>query len=252
MRRRLDRIGIQLYSVRTEMQRDFEGTIARIAGIGYNEVEFAGYFGRTPEQVREVLARNKLAAPSTHVGYDVANWDKTLDVAKAIGHEYVTIAYIDEPRRRTVADWRRIAGDFNRLGASARARGLRFAYHNHDFELRPIDGTVPLDLLMAETDPASVSYEMDVYWVTFAGADPKAYITKYPDRFVMLHLKDSAGGPKNAQVDVGSGTIDFAGILRLDAGQRHAVKHVFVEHDQPPDPIGFARNSFENLKKLEY
>jgi sugar phosphate isomerase/epimerase len=251
-KRKLDRIGIQLYSVRQEMQRDMPATLARIADIGYREVEFAGYFGRTPAQVRQLLDQNHLSAPSTHLGFDLLGtdkWDKALDDAAAIGHEYATIAWIPENLRK---DWRRIADQFNQAGEAARKKGLRFAYHNHDFELKSTEATKPLDILLANTDPALVSYEMDVYWVTFAGADPKAYLRQYPTRFAMLHLKDSAGPPDNKMVDVGTGKIDFAGILRLDADQRQSVKHVFVEHDQPADPFAFAKNSFDFLKKLEY
>ena len=226
-RRHLDRIGIQLYSVRQEMQRDMPATLARIADIGYREVEFAGYFGRTPAQVRQLLEQNHLSAPSTHLGYDLlasGAWDKALDDAD----------------------------EFNRAGEAARKKGLRFAYHNHDFEFVRSDGAVPLEILLANTDPALVSFEMDVYWVTHAGADPKALIRQYPTRFALLHIKDSAGPPDDKMVDVGAGKIDFASILRLDADQRQAVKHVFVEHDQPADPFAFAKNSFDYLKKLEY
>ena len=252
--RRLDRIGIQLYSVRTEMQRDMPGTLTRLAEIGYKEVEFAGYFGRTAPEVRALLERNKLAAPSTHIGFTGLgpDWEKALDFAASVGHTFATVPWIDEKDRKTLADWHRHAADFNKAAERARAHGLRFAYHNHDFEFKPVEGVVPYDLLLRETDPALVSFEMDVYWVTEGGADPKAYFRQHPGRFAMLHLKDSAGPPKHDQVDVGKGTIDFAAILRLDAVQRHSVEHVFVEHDQPPDPMAFAKNSFDYLSKLEF
>jgi sugar phosphate isomerase/epimerase len=251
-RRRLDRVGIQLYSVRTEMQRDVPGTLARLAQIGYHDVEFAGYFGRNAAEIRQLLDANHLAAPSTHMAYDPATWDQSLDFAKTVGHEFVTVPWIDESRRKTLDDWRRIADGFNTAAERARGRGLRFAYHNHDFEFKPVEGMVPLDVLLERTDPSLVSFEMDVYWVTFAGADPKAYLDRYPTRFAMLHIKDSAGGLKKEQTDVGSGTIDFASILRLGFDSKHAVKHVFVEHDQPPDPMAFAKNSFDYLSKLEF
>jgi len=253
-RRRWDRIGIQLYSVRREMQRDMPGTLARLAEIGYREVEFAGYFGRTPAQVRQILDQNRLAAPSTHVGYDVvrANWDRTADEAATIGHQFITVPWLPDDVRRSAGTWRAVANEFNRIGERARGRGLRFAYHNHDFEFVRVDGVLPFDLLLAETDPALVSFEMDVYWTVKAGGDPMEYFRTHPSRFSMLHIKDSAGPPAHTMVDVGAGTINFGSILRLDAEQQKSVKHVFVEHDSPPDPMAFAKKSFDYLNALEY
>lgn len=230
------------------------GTLARLAEIGYREVEFAGYYRRTPAEVRQLLERNRLAAPSTHVQYETVrdNFDRTADDALAIGHQFLTVPFLGDAERRSVDTWRRVAQDFNRAGEKARARGLRFAYHNHDFEFNRVDGILPFDLLIAETDPALVSFQMDVYWTVKAGGDPLAYFRKHPTRFSSLHIKDSAGAPNHGQVDVGAGKIDFAAILRLDAGQQSSVKHLFVEHDQPPDPMMFAKNSFDYLSKLEY
>jgi sugar phosphate isomerase/epimerase len=252
--RHLDKVGIQLYSVRQEMQRDMPGTLARLAEIGYREVEFAGYFGRTPAEVRALLERNRLSAPSTHLPIEVmrGNWDKALDDSVAIGHQFVTIPWLPENLRGNAESWRSVAKEFNRAAERARSKGLGFAYHNHDFEFKRTDGLVPFDILLAETDPALVSFEMDIYWVTMAGGDPRAYFRQYPTRFSMVHVKDSAGPPNHAQTDVGSGTINFASILGLDADQKHSVKHAFVEHDQPPDPMAFAKKSFDYLSKLEY
>lgn len=253
-RRRLERIGIQLYSVRTEMERDMPATLARLAEIGYREVEFAGYFGRSPAQVRALLEANRLAAPSTHVGYDLlrSGWDKALDDALAAGHAFVTVPWLPEEARRTRDDWRRTADAFNRAAERARARGLRFAYHNHDFEFRDVDGDTLFDTLLQHTDPSLVEYEMDVYWTVRAGRDPLAYLRRHPSRFALLHIKDSAGPPAHTMVDVGAGTIDFAAILALDARQQSAVRHVFVEHDQPADPLAFAKRSYDHLSRLEY
>lgn len=247
-------MGIQLYSVRDQMQRDMPGTLARLAEIGYKELEFAGYFGRTPAQVRAMLDANGLAAPSTHVPYEMlkSSWDATLDTAKATGHEWVTIPWLAPDLRKSADSWRRIAEDFNRGAQVAKERGLRFAYHNHEFEFAPTDGQIPLDILLDATDPSLVFFEMDVYWVTFAGADPLAYLRRYPTRFPMLHIKDSAGPPNHAQTDVGAGTIDFASVLRLDASQRSAVRHAFIEADRAPDPMAFAKKSFDYLSALEY
>jgi sugar phosphate isomerase/epimerase len=247
----LDTIGIQLYSVRRELARDFEGTLASLASIGYKEVEFAGYFDRKPDEVKTILGRHGLAAPSAHVPIETVrqDWPRTLEIAGIIGHRYVVIPWLADEDRRTVDDVRRRAAEFNRLGEAAKRAGVRFAYHNHDFEFTPLDGRIPYDVLLAETDPANVAFELDLMWITKAGQDPLRYFGRYPGRFEMVHVKDSTGAPDYRHVDVGRGTIDFRRILtrRRQAG----IRHFFVEHDDPADPLGFARASYQYLKRLE-
>lgn len=229
-------------------------TFQRLAQIGYREVEFAGYFGRTPAQVRAELQRAGLAGISTHGELAMVRkeWSKALDTASEIGLRYITINWLPAETRRTLDDWRRIADDFNAAGEKARARGIRLAYHNYDVSLLPLEGVVPLDLLLARTTPETLEFQMDVYWLVVGGGDPLSYIRRHPGRFTMLHVKDSAGPPSHRQTDVGAGTIDFRSILALDAGQRDAIRHAFVEHDEPSDPFAFARSSFDYLSKLEY
>lgn len=251
--RKLEKVGLQLYTVRDLMKADLPGTLAQVASLGYKEVEFAGYFGRSPAEIRALLAQNGLTSPSTHVGYDSissANWQKQLDDARAIGHEWVTVAYMPEEQRKSIDDWKRHAAEFNKAGAQAKASGLRFAYHNHDFEIRPMDGQRPLDVMLDATDPSLVDFEMDLYWVTFGGGSPVDFFNRHPHRFPLVHVKDSSPPPNRHFVDVGSGTIDFASIFaQSDKG---GIKHYFVEHDQPADAIATIRNSYNYLNKLTF
>jgi len=139
-RRRLDRIGIQLYTVRAQMRADMSGTIAQIAALGYKDVEFAGYFGRTSAQVRDLLAANGLKSPSTHIGFDAmkTDWDKSYDDALTIGQEFITVPSPPNGTASTVAAWQRVADDFNAAGEKAKARGLTLGYHNHYTEFAAI------------------------------------------------------------------------------------------------------------------
>jgi len=246
------RIGVQLYTVRDAAAKDLPGTLARIAEIGYRDVEFAGYHGRTPAEIRDLLTRFNLGAPSSHIPVASlrGDWKKALDEAKTIGHEFVTIPWLGDGDTSSVDAWKRVAELFNRGGADAKAAGLRFAYHNHDFEFRRIGDVVPFDVLLAETDPALVSYEMDIYWLVKAGHDPMAYFTRYPNRFTMVQVKDSAGPPEHRMVDVGAGAIDFARVLPRAVAS--GVKHVFVEHDQPADAMASITASYQHLAKLAF
>jgi sugar phosphate isomerase/epimerase len=251
-RRKLKRVGLQLYTVRDLMKADVPGTLAKVAAIGYKEVEFAGYFGNTPAQIRDLLRRNGLSSPSTHLPFESleSGWQKQLDDAKAAGHHWVTIAYIAEEKRKTLDDWKRHAALFNRAAEQAKSAGLRFAYHNHDFEIRPIGGTRPLDLLLTSTDPKLVDFEMDLYWVVFGGGSPLDFFKRYPKRFPLVHVKDSAGPPDNKMVDVGQGKIDFRQIFAQS--DRAGIEHYFVEHDQPADPIATITNSYKFLHALRF
>lgn len=251
-RRRLGPIGIQLYTVREQMRADMPGTLARIARIGYKEVEFAGYFGRTPAQVKEMLAQNGLASPSTHVSIELARQDKTLDDAIATGHRYVTVPSLPRSALATADAVRRTADEFNAIATRAQSRGLRLAFHNHDAEFRAVEGIVPFDVLVGGTDASLVFFQVDVFWMVKGGRDPRAFVRDNPTRVPMLHIKDSAGPPAHAQVDVGAGTIDFAGILREDASRANMIRSVFLEHDSPADPMAFAKTSFDYMSKLEY
>ncbi|HEY4734259.1 MAG TPA: sugar phosphate isomerase/epimerase, partial [Gemmatimonadaceae bacterium] len=240
--RKLNKIGLQLYTVRDQMQADMPGTLAKVAAAGYKEVEFAGYFGRTPAQVRDLLAQNGLTSPSSHLGIDLMEKDAaaTFATAKAIGNEWAVVPWLPEERRKTADDWRKLAGMLNTFGAQAKSAGLRLAYHNHNFELANVEGMRPLDLLLSSTDPSLVDFEMDLYWVVFGGGQPLDFFNRYPGRFPMVHVKDSAGPPDNKMVDVGKGTINFPAIFAESA--KAGIKHYFVEHDQPADPIATITN----------
>ena len=250
--RKLDKVGLQLYTVRDLMKDDLPGTLARVASIGYKEVEFAGYFGRSPSEIRSLLAQNGLTSPSTHLSYESISkdWQKQLDDAKTAGHEWVTVAWMPEDQRGSADVWKRHAAEFNKAGAQAKASGLRFAYHNHDFEIRPVDGQRPLEIMLSNTDPSLVDFEMDLYWVVFGGGNPEDFFNAHPNRFPLVHVKDSAGPPDNKMVDVGSGKIDFRSIFAQS--EKAGIKHYFVEHDQPADPIATIRNSYNYLHTLTF
>lgn len=257
-RTRLSRIGLQLYTVRKLLREDFEGTLTRVVEVGYREVEFAGYFNHTPAEVRAILDRHGLVSPSAHMPFESLGdgWGAVLDGCHTIGHQWAMVAWIPVERRKTLDDWKRIAATFNEAGESCKRAGLRFAYHNHDFELAPVEGQMPLDLLLANTDRALVDFEMDLFWTVFGGGDPLAYFAKYPGRFAMVHVKDMVPKPRpdmpsdSVMRDVGKGSIDWKGIF---ARSRQAgIQHYFVEHDNPPDALASIRASYEYLKQLEF
>ena len=248
---RLEKVGIQLYTVRDQMKADFEGTLAHIAEIGYKEVEFAGYFDHAAADVKAILNRHGLAAPSTHVAFENdEKWKAALDTAKTIGHEYIVMPWIPQERRKTLDDWKNFAQVFNHAAQMAHDAGIQFAYHNHDFEFPKMDGQVPYDVLLQNTDPKLVQLEIDLYWITKAGQDPLAYFSRWPGRVPLVHVKDSAGPPEHKMVDVGQGKIEWKRIFakREQAG----IKHFFVEHDQPPQPFDDIAASYKYLSQLEF
>jgi sugar phosphate isomerase/epimerase len=248
----IERIGVQLYTVRRLMTEDMPGTMAAVAAAGYREVEFAGYFGRTPHEVRQLLSANGLTAPSTHLGLEAVRegFDATAESAQAIGIRYLTVASLDMRTMKTVDDWKRMADVFNEVGRRAKAAGLRFAFHNHSVEFTPVDGAVPLDLLIGGTDPSLVTFELDLFWAMRAGHDPLAYFEKHPGRFEMVHVKDATAAPASAMTDVGSGVIDWKRIFA--AHKTAGIRHYFVEHDNPADPMQSIRRSAEYLKALRF
>ena len=243
-------ISVQLYSVRDEMKRDVAATLARVARIGFKEVEFAGYFDHSPAEIRGMLDANGLTAPSAHIPLNVLKSDpaSVIAAARTIGHSYVVMPYLDETARRSIADWHALAKTLNDIAGEMSRAGLRLAYHNHDFEFTPTDGMVPYEVLLAETDPKLVLLEMDLYWTTKAGQDPLTWFAKYPGRFPFVHVKDSRGAPQHEMAPVGEGTIDWKRIFahRVDAG----IAHYVVEHDNPADPFASIASSYSYLSKL--
>jgi sugar phosphate isomerase/epimerase len=251
--RKLSRIGMQLYTVRRELEKDFEGTLAKVAALGYREVEFAGYFNRKPAEVRAILKRLRLDAPAAHVPLAALRGDlrPLLDAAQAVGHKYLLVAWLPPEERRSLDDYRRLADLFNEAGAALRREGVQFAYHNHDFEFAPLEGQVPYDLLLERTDPRAVKLEMDLYWTVKGGARPAEYFERHPGRFHLFHVKDMDATPRRFFADVGRGVIDFKSIFAQS--RKAGVRHYFVENDEPAgSPFESLRVSFEYLRRLEF
>ena len=250
----LQGVGVQLYTLRNEMRADPEGTLARIAQLGFSEIEWWGEFGRTPAQLRALLDRHRLSAPAWHVPVEALQADQldaTLATAQAMGHKHLIVAWT-APALRTPAGFGRLASWLTAAGQKASALGIRTGYHNHDFEFAPIgpNQTLPWRILLAGTDPAYVDIELDCYWAFKAGHDPIALLQQYRDRITHLHIKDSAGAPDHQQVDVGAGVIDWRRMLEVATAGR--VKHVFVEHDSPSDAWATVGAGRAHLRTLGY
>jgi sugar phosphate isomerase/epimerase len=245
--RSLREIGLQLYTVRDLLRVDFEGTLRAIARLGYQEVEFAGVLGPNLKQTRNLLRHLGISAPSLHIDYNSLrkNTAASFQTATALAAKFVVCPSLDQSERQTADDWKRACENLNSIGELATHSGLRFAYHNHDFEFAKLPDSVrPFDLLLAHTNDQFVKFELDVYWAKKGGVDPVGYLKAYKSRFRLVHLKDIA--MDGSITEVGTGTIDFGEIIA--ASIAGGVRHFFVEHDNPSDPIQSIRTSIAYLR----
>ena len=241
-------LGLQLYTVRDLMAEDVAATLALVAEAGYGEVEFAGYFDIEPAGIRRLVADAGLTAPSAHIGYGEfeADANRVIDLAAAVGHEFVVIPAMPGDRRATLDDYRRHADNFNRWSEACAAAGLRFGYHNHEFEFGEIDGVIPYDLLLEETDPARVEMELDLAWARAGNADALAYFGTWPGRFPLCHIKDLDANGEEA--NIGDGDVAFASIFAQ--AEKAGLEHGFVERDHPADARRSIRRNYDAIHAL--
>lgn len=248
--RRVQPIGVQLYTVRDLLSADAPGTLEAIAAIGYGEVETAGYAGLTPAQFAATLNDAGLNAPSAHVPLPAVQTEpeSLIEAAMTVGHSYLVVPWLSEEQRHSLDKYRQLADVLNEFGETCATAGLQLAYHNHDFEFMPMDGTVPYDLLLDRCDVDRVKFELDLFWATQAGVDPAAYFKAWPGRFPLCHVKDM--NSEGEMVAVGEGKIDFTALFQ--AGETGGLKHYFVEHDNPADALESIRTSFAAVSAIRF
>lgn len=284
-------IGCGLFSIPKLLSSDAEAAFALLQKLGYQSVELygpfpfsvprvqqewqqagqmlgftgSGFFGRTPTEFRKLLDAHKLTAYSAHADLDtmLERLDPLADAAQVVGLKAVGLPNIPPDRRRTLDDYRRMADVLNELGARTVARGFKVLYHNHGYGWAPMQGQVPMRLLLERLDPAVIALEMDLFWTTAAGADPVELLTTFPKLYRMLHVKDmrprvrfSGDGGDVGQwmplfpaiTSAGAGVLDLPAILR--AAQRAGVEQYYVEYDIAPDPEQALGDSIRYLRGL--
>lgn len=248
------KFGIQLYSLRNELPKDVEGVLAQIAKAGYSFVEGygfsekSGYFGLTSEKFKALLDKYELTSPSSH--FDFGGWEKTQDdsilqsyikSAKVLNQSFVTIPSISPAIFKTVESTKAFSQKVNRASKIVNDAGLKLAYHNHDMEFFDLNGTTGYDIMLDETDPKLVDFEMDLYWVVRANKDPLKYFKDHPGRFTLWHVKDMRKSNKTLNTEVGNGSIDFKPLF--ENATLAGLKYPIMEQEN------FEIDPFESIKK---
>jgi sugar phosphate isomerase/epimerase len=271
-------LGLQAFTVLTELERDFEGTLKQVAGIGYKEIETIGCFGRDPKYVRDVFDRHGLVTPSQHLTpgglYQTfkaftertmskeeieRHWPEVMRVdnvaetieeaigrAKVLGQRYIVWQIIWPSQYATASLMDAFCTAMNTAGDLCAKAGLVFCFHNHDREFASVNGYVPYDVIVKNTNPETVKLEMDFYWATKAKVDPVAYFKNNPGRYKQCHLKDST--PGGDFTTPGTGIVDFPNLLAAAADT--GIEHYYVEYDRSSDPMGVTRDAYAYLEKL--
>ncbi len=258
-------LGVQLYSVRDSMAKDPIGTLKAIAEMGYKEVEAFGYsdgkmFGMSISEYLKVLKGNGLSMPSSHCNFSLSDYDegkkslsdrakRAIDDAVVMGQKYIIYPWVEQNERTEVERIVKLAA----AGAAyAQAAGIRFGYHNHDFEYiqRGPDGRLLIEWLLHEIDPKILAMEMDIYWVCYAHHNPLDWFRLYPGRWELCHAKDLAATEKRETIEFGDGTIDFPGIFRQSqlAGLQHYIIELEHYRSTPMDGVKRARENFMKTK----
>jgi sugar phosphate isomerase/epimerase len=255
--KKLDRIGLELFAVRTAMSEDPERTLAAIRAIGYTDVELLwsfNNFGRTPAQVAATLKSEGLRAPSCHMSAETifVGWERSLEIAKQLGHEYLFVPEFDGWTRQTLDHWREWADRFNAAGAVARRAGIWLGFHNEPNHQKPIEGRVPLDVFIERLDPTVTRLQLDVGNMLIGGGDPMQYLQKYPNRFWSFHLKDVVAD-RSSDTALGKGIFDFKRFLAAVPSLEQ--KPGYVEEEGARDAAGqmaAARANYQYLRGLEF
>lgn len=287
----LNKIGIQLFSLPKPLENNFRDAIHMLSQIGYQEIEMygpfpfsaesakarwnaitpsvgfsgSGYFGLAASEVKTILNDNKISVPSIHT--DLVTMQTKMsalgEAGNTLGFTYVGLPSIPQELRQTLDDYKKIAEEFNKVGAQAKKYGLKFSYHNHGYGLQEMEGDIPLNVILKNTDPDLVFFEMDLYWTTAGGADPVKLLTAHPGRYHLMHVKDMKekvrfkgnGGDSQQWIELfpymttaGSGVLDLKGIIA--AAKTSGVKHFFVEQDMVANPEVALKQSFDYLKSL--
>jgi sugar phosphate isomerase/epimerase len=259
--------GLQLYTLRDDLQKDLEGTLGKLAKLGYTKLELAGYdsgkiYGKTPSEFNKILINEGLSMVSGHIltgrdnptkKYTMLNeFERVVDDMKAINQKYIVCAWLFPEERTCLDDYKKLALLLSKCGEKCEKYGIQMAYHNHDFEFEKINTVLPYDILLRETDSDLVKFEMDMYWMAKAKQSPFKYFDQYPKRFPLWHIKDMNKEDSTKFAEVGYGNIDFKSIF--EAKEKAGLKQFFVEQDNCYDraPLESIKMSFEYLKDKEW
>ena len=287
----LNKIGIQLFSLPKLLEKDFSGGIRMLSQMGYKEIEMygpfpfstqgaidrwaavtpalgfsgSGFFGHTAAEVKKVVDENKISVPSIHTDLETLSTKMSQlgEAAQTIGFTYVVLPALPPENRKTLDDYKKTIDLFNSIGEKATKEGLRFAYHNHGYGLHPLEGTVPVQMIIEKTNPKHVYLEMDLFWTVAGGVDPITLLEKYPGRYKMMHVKNMKqkatfsgdGGDSKQWIELfpqmstaGEGALDLKSILA--AAKKSGVEHFFVEQDMVQTPEVALKKSIDYLKDL--
>jgi sugar phosphate isomerase/epimerase len=255
------KLGLQLYTLRDVINSDVKGVIAKVAEAGYQEVETYGYsadkriFGMEVKAFKEILDANNLTTPSGHFGFDEYLEGKEdllnnyIEAATILGHEYITVPYLGEQLRKDADSYKRLAEKLNKAGEITKKSNIQLAYHNHDFEFTSFDGVTGYDILLKETNPSNLKFEIDLYWAERAKQDIKSMFSNNKGRFVMWHVKDMDKSKPELNTEIGNGSINYKELFaQADVA---GVKHYFVEQENftDIDPFVSIQKSAEYVNK---
>jgi len=244
----VSKTGLILYTVRNEMDRDAEGTLDQIAGLGYNWLEAASYdngkfYGRKPSVFRKMIESRGMELVSSHNGLNHDNLDEVVGAASEAGLQYLVIPSLPGKWINSADALKQTADFMNMAGEKCRAKGMKLGFHNHTVEFKPVEGQKPMDVFLENTDPDLVTFQLDLAWITKSGNDPLEYFRKYPGRFELWHVKDLSEEKEDATL--GEGTMDFEPIFAAEGTA--GMKYFFVEQDNcrthtPIESIRISRN----------
>ncbi len=248
-------IGIQLYTLHKQVKENFLGSLHKIAAIGYNSIEAAGYaegkfYGYAPREYKKVTTDMGLFPVSTHTNVDLMGAQRIIDDTLEAGHKYLVVPSIPSAERTSLDHYKKIADQFNEIGLLCNASGLKFGYHNHAFEFDAMEGAIPYEVLLDETQPDLVTMQVDFFWMVYGGGNPMDYFIRYPGRFGLWHIKDMDNKDNKESTEIGSGIIDWPNIFREK--EMAGMEYYFLEQEHfKIDPFKSIEQSYKYLANLK-